>query len=116
MYLAAVALICFMSSSSIPDIPKTFLGIDFDKIIHCGMFLPYPIMAFLSFDHDAKKKWKRVVFIAVSMLIGLAIAMGTEVVQYYLPTRVMDIEDFFADAIGIGISTAFVLIVDITRK
>ena len=116
MYLAAIGLICFISSSSVPDLPTLFLGIDVDKMIHFGMFLPFPIMAFLSFDHPSGKKLRNVLFIVVSMIVGVIIAGFTEVIQEYLPTREMDINDFIADSTGIALSSIFVLIVDLTRK
>lgn len=116
LYVIAVCLVCFVSSSSIPSIQKYILGLPSDKVIHFTMFAPYPILAYLSFDHPAHKPWKSVAFVTLSMLAGLALAIFTEVIQYYLPSRSMDIRDFYADALAVVIFSVIVLVTDLTGK
>ena len=116
LYVIAVCMLCFVSSSSLPSIQKYIFGLPSDKVIHFLMFAPYPILAYLSFDHPARKPWKSVAFVILSMLAGLALAIITEVIQYYLPTRAMDMEDFYADAAAVIIFSVTVLTIDLTGK
>lgn len=116
LYICAVCLVCFANASSIPNIQKTIFGLPSDKVIHFIMFAPFPILAYLSFDHPSKKPGKSVLFVFLTMLAGAFIAITTEVVQYYLPTRAMDINDFYADILAIGAVSIFVLITDLTRR
>ena len=45
LYLGAIALLCFMHVDKLPDVQKFIFGIPTDKIVHFGMFLPFPILA-----------------------------------------------------------------------
>ena len=115
LYLAAIALLCFMHADKFPDVQKTILAIPTDKVVHFIMFFPFPILAFLSYDHMTKKLGPAIIFSALTLVCGLLIAYGTELIQRILPTRAMDINDFIADALAISISCAIVFIVDVTN-
>lgn len=116
LYIIAVCLLCFASSSSLPTVQTRIFGIPSDKLIHFLMFAPYPILSYLSFDHPSHKPWKSVGFVVLCFITGSAIAIMTEVVQYYIPSRTMDMADFYADALALGIFSALVLAIDLTRK
>lgn len=115
VYITAVAFLCFSTSESLPTLDKTFLGIPVDKVAHFLMFLPYPLLTFLSFDHKSKKKWASVGFVFLTFASGVLLAGLTEYIQKFIPTRAMDVADFNADCIAILISSILVLIVDLSR-
>ncbi|MBQ9309839.1 MAG: VanZ family protein [Bacteroidales bacterium] len=115
VYLAAVAFLCFMRVDRLPDVQKFILGIPTDKIAHFLMFLPFPILAYLAYDHLTNKVWNAVAFAVITLGVGLLLAYGTEYVQGKLPYRSMDMADFKADAIAIALSSIFVFFIDITH-
>ena len=95
IYLVAVLTLCVINLSSMPEVPTTFLGIELDKVAHFLMFLPLPVLFYLSFDGKA------VAIIGASILAGLTLAGTTEWIQSFLTYRSMDLDDFFADIIGL---------------
>ena len=54
LYVVAVAYLCFANFHKLPEVPKTFLGIPMDKIVHFCMFFPFPILAEWSKAVDSK--------------------------------------------------------------
>jgi len=115
LYLAAVAFLCFMHVDKLPEVQKYILGIPTDKIAHFLMFLPFPILAYLAYDHLTNKLSHAFFFALATLAVGILMAYGTEYVQGKLPYRSMDINDFKADALAIALSTVAVFIVDITH-
>lgn len=115
LYLAVVAFLCFMHTDKMPEMQKTLLGIPMDKIAHFLMFLPFPILTYLAYDHVTNKFWHAFFFALGTFVIGSLIAYGTEFIQGRLPYRTMDIADFKADAIAILLSSIFVFIIDVTH-
>ena len=115
LYLAAIAFLCFMHADKLPDMQKTLLGIPSDKVAHFLMFLPFPILAFLAYDHVTNKFWSAVLFAVLTFAVGAGIAWLTEYIQGFLPYRSRDLSDFRADLIALGISTLGVFITDITH-
>ena len=114
LYLAAVAFLCFMHVDKLPEVQKFILGIPTDKIAHFLMFLPFPILAYLAYDHLTNTLSHAFLFALATLIVGVLMAYGTEYVQGKLPYRSMDINDFKADALAIALSTVAVFIVDIT--
>ena len=115
LYLAAIAFLCFMHADKLPDMQKTLFGIPSDKVAHFLMFLPFPILAFLAYDHVTNKFWSAVLFAVLTFAIGAGIAWLTEYVQGMLPYRSREIADLKADLLALGISTLGVFITDITH-
>ncbi len=115
LYLAAIALLCFMNVDKLPQIQKEILGFPTDKIAHFIMFLPFPILAYLAYDHVTNKVWSCFLFALLAMVAGTAVAFLTEYVQGMLSYRTRDLFDFKADLLALGISTLFVFIVDISN-
>lgn len=115
VYLAAIAFLCFMHADKIPDMQKTLFGIPTDKVAHFLMFLPFPILAFLAYDHVTNKVWSAVLSAVLTFAVGAAIAWGTEYIQGMLPYRSRDVADFRADLLALGISTLGVFITDLVN-
>lgn len=116
LYICAICVICFADFSSLPKMQRFIFGVPTDKVVHFIMFAPFPILSYLSFDHPYGKPWKSVLFIFLTLIAGAIVAMGTEVVQFYLPSRSMDIKDFYSDALALVLTSIFILIVDLSRK
>lgn len=115
LYLAAIAFLCFMHADKLPDMQKTLLGIPSDKVAHFLMFLPFPILAFLAYDHVTNKWWSALLFAAITFAVGAGIAWGTEYIQGFLPYRNRDMADLNADLLALGISSLGVFITDIAN-
>lgn len=115
LYLAAIGLICFMSAEHIPSVQREIFGLPTDKVVHFCMFLPFPVLAYLAWDHKHDKAWAPIVFAIVVFLVGAGVAGLTEYIQDFLPTRSMDLHDFKADAYALAISTVLVFLIDITH-
>lgn len=116
LYLAAIAFLCFISADSLPSVQKTIFGLPTDKVAHFIMFLPFPILAFLSTDWKITKVWKSALIVFTIFIIGCGIAALTEYIQSFTVTRMSDVNDFYADIISLFISSAFVFIVTLFKK
>lgn len=106
IYLAAVALLCFIKPSSLPEVDiKTIFGLPLDKVLHFLMFLPYPILAgtvFISREQHILATFLTLLILAVT---GIGVAYGTEIIQSHTGYRSYEIADFHADMIGIAAGT-----------
>lgn len=85
-----------------------------DKVAHFGMF---SVWAFLLYGALSKKAVDRP---AVWKVILAAVLFGvfTELVQYFVPKRAADINDFFADMVGasLGLLVAYFLKKELNRR
>ena len=115
LYLAALAFLLFATSDQLPTVKPTLFGFATDKVAHFLLFMPFPILAFLSTNLVSKKWWHCVVTALVILFIGAAIAAFTEYAQGLTPYRVADINDFKADTIGMSITSAVVMLVDLIK-
>ena len=117
LYLIAVAWLCFGKFDSTHDVPRSFLGIPTDKVVHFLMFLPFPILAYLAFGRHREKWWSSVLWIFAAFLIGALLAGGTEIGQASLTTyRSGDPTDFLADLIALATGSVIVLAIDLWKQ
>lgn len=116
LYLVAIAFLCFVSGDSLPSIRSSFLGLPTDKVAHFIMFLPFPILAFLSTNWKITKVWKNALLVFLILLLGCSIAALTEYIQGFTMTRTADVKDFYADILSLGISSVFVFLVTLFKK
>ena len=108
IYLAAVAVLCFIRPSSLPELDiKTFLGIPIDKILHFIMFLPYPVLSGMVFISREQKRPAVIATLLILALTGIGVAYGTEMIQSHTDYRSYEIADFYADIAGIAAGTIF---------
>lgn len=106
VYLAAVAFLCFSRPENLPEMDvKTFLGIPIDKVLHFIMFLPYPILAGLSFIGKQTRLPVSLLILALAIITGAGISYGTEAIQAQTGYRAYEISDFYADMTGIATGT-----------
>ena len=116
VYLIAVAVLCFGSFNSLPEVSKTILGIPTDKVVHFCMFLPFPILAFLAYDKFTGDRRKVLLFALVTFLIGCILAAGTELGQAFLTKhRNGDALDFLADFLAILTGSAIATWIDLRK-
>lgn len=115
LYIGAIAFLCFARPDSLPDIQKSFFGIDADKVAHFLMFFPFPIIAFFAYDRKTASVGQSVAAVISVCALGCIIAGLTEIIQGSLPYRSEDIHDFGADCLAICISGLIVLAVDICK-
>ena len=113
-YLAAVAYLCFLKPGSIPVLQQFIFGIPTDKVIHFIMFLPYPILAYISFRPDRKGVLTHLLALIAIIAVGAAMAMGVERLQI-AAGRNYDIKDFYANIAGMAAGAAITLIFILAR-
>lgn len=110
LYITAVAYACFGHFSEVPNLSQPWLGVPNDKILHFLMFLPFPILCYLSFGQKRRNPWRAMLGVILIFIIGCLVAAGTEVVQSYLSYRSGDPTDFVADCLSLFISSLVVFI------
>ena len=110
LYIAAVALLCFAKPEDMPQMPSLWFGLPADKVGHFLMFMPFPILAFLTFETEGMTVGRKILLLAVLMTVGAGLAMGTEHIQAQLAYRAAETGDFYADAAGLAIGGAAVLL------
>ncbi len=116
-YLAAVLFLCFGKFDNTPSISPFFLGIPIDKVVHFLMFFPFPVLAFLAFDHRTETPGQTLAYAGLTLLVGLLLALGTEWGQAHLTSyRSGDSFDFIADSLSLSISTLLIIIWDIRKQ
>lgn len=116
LYLVAVAYLCFANMNNLPDVPKTFLGMELDKIAHFCMFFPFPILGYLSWDRKSPSLAHSIALVITIAALGCIFAGLTELIQGMMPYRTEDIRDYKADIIAMVISSVVVFIYDRKRK
>lgn len=105
VYIAAVAYLCFGKFSSMPNVHSSYFGIPTDKLVHFGMFFPFPILASLSIRQKGRTPWRSVWRTVSIFLIGCTLAAGTELIQGLTTYRTSDPADFMADASALAIAS-----------
>ena len=117
LYIAGVLYLCFGRFDNAPSIELNLWGIPTDKLVHLGMFFPFPILAFLAFDPYTETVPQTLLFVGVTFLIGLIVAVGTEWGQASLTDyRSGDPLDFLADTIGLFLSSVLTTVWDIRKQ
>ena len=101
IYIAVVAVLCFMKTDSLPSVDMYFLGIPMDKIVHFLMFAPFPVLAYMPFWPAKAGKAGKLGVLAVIVAVGAGLAKATERIQSMLGYRTGDLMDFLSDMTGI---------------
>ena len=114
LYLASIALICFMHGEDLPNISGTWFGLPADKVAHFGMFLPFIPLAFFTFSIREERLRRSMILLLILVIVGGATAYMTEIIQQKLSYRTYDVKDFMADSLGLAggymITTTWLLI------
>ncbi|MDY6418734.1 MAG: VanZ family protein [Bacteroidales bacterium] len=115
LYLAVVGYLLFANFEKLSSVPKIFLGIPTDKIVHFGMFFPFPILAYLAYDKLTDTPLKALAALVSICAIGAIFAGLTEIGQSLLPYRYEDISDFRADCLAIVLAGILTFIIDVSK-
>ena len=115
LYIAAVAFLCFAHFEKMPDIQKTVLGLEQDKIVHFLMFLPFPFLSYFAIGKNPSGPWKAIGAVLLIFLAGCLIAAGTELGQGFFPYRSTDAKDFLADACALALGSLAVFIIMLVK-
>ena len=117
VYIAVVLFLCFGQFDSTPDVPRSFLGIPIDKLVHFCMFFPFPILAFLAFDRYTETARQTFTFVGITLAVGILLALGTEWGQaHFTDYRSGDPWDLVADTSALVLSSLLVSIWDIRKQ
>lgn len=108
IYLLAVCLLCFINPSSMPDTEFDIHGLD--KIVHLFMFLPFPVLSYLSFEKRESSGREKLTKTIIISAIGCAIAIATEYIQKLTGYRSFEYGDMAADITGLLIGGTITLI------
>ena len=101
LYILAVGIICFTRPENIPSITFDWFGLPVDKMIHCLMFVPFPILSYMTLVPERYGWLAKTGCIIAIALFGAGISYMTEIVQSMLGYRSFEIKDFVADLAGI---------------
>lgn len=116
LYIIAVAYLCFMNPDDMPEVRPDIWGIPIDKIMHFIMFFPYPVLAYAAFRPSGRRRIFHILILLTVLVTGAGLAMGTERLQGMLEYRSFDINDFYADMIGMTCSTALTMLFALIRR
>lgn len=109
LYLAAVALLCFLKFEQPSQIPATIFGYPADKIAHLCMFFPFPILGYLASAPSKGGFFKKIFLLTFLAGVGLSMAYGTERIQHALGYRSYDLNDMRANAFGLAVGYVFTI-------
>ena len=115
LYLAVVGYLLFANFEKLSSIPRIFLGIPTDKIVHFCMFFPFPSLAYLAYDQLTDTPLKAFAALVSICAIGAIFAGLTEIGQSLLPYRYEDISDFRADCLAIVLAGILTFVIDVSK-
>ncbi len=119
LYIGVVCALCFMKGDDLPEVEKFLFGIPTDKLAHFLMFLPYPVLASLSFIDRQFGTGRNFAILTLLLIVGFGLAYGTEVIQAHTGYRTYEIGDVIADSAGLltgTAATAIYIIIQNNRK
>lgn len=110
IYLGMVLFFCFFNFSNTDlELPKTFLGIPIDKVVHFVMFLPYPFIGWLTYRYSRHLGRYKEFALSMTFITGLLFAVFTELAQKYMfEPRSGEFLDFVADFCGIAVGSIII--------
>ncbi len=111
VYLICLAVLCFGKFQSGTKLPTEIWGIPADKVVHFFMFLPAPIVFFYSLYKSNGKPLHFALFMVLTYVVVLLLAVGIEVGQSFTDYRSFEVLDIVADVLGLSLGTLFIVIV-----
>ena len=114
IYILAICILCFMNPSDMPDPELDIPGLD--KLVHFMMFVPFPVLAFLTIEPQKKGFKTTLTLIILIFLIGCILATGTEYIQKLTAYRSFEISDIAADFIGLLIGSIITFLYTTLKK
>ena len=115
-YLAAVLALCLIRTDGMPQTDFSILGIPADKLTHFIMFLPFSILAYMTFWPADAGRIRKLAVLLVILIFGAGMAVATEKIQAMTGYRSGDIMDFAADMTGILAGAALTALFILLKK
>ena len=78
LYIAAVAYLCFARPDNLPQAPMYLFGLPMDKLAHFVMFVPFPILAYMTFVNLEMSIWRKIAVLTIIMAAG-AFTQGSSI-------------------------------------
>ena len=116
IYLGLVFWCCFGNFSDMPDIQREILGFPTDKVVHFVLFLPFVTLGHMSINFLGKTFGGKLWLVLPVLIAGILLAIGIEIGQSLTSYRTGDAMDFFADALGLCVSTVITIILVFIKK
>lgn len=116
LYFILVLALCLLRPETIPQFRPELWGIPTDKIAHFLMFLPYPTIAYMTFRPQGGRKSTHILVLLTVFAAGVMLAFGTEHIQGISAYRSYEIEDFYADVLGMECSVLLTSIYILLKK
>jgi len=113
LWSAFILVMCSISMGKVGESHLFFPG--FDKMVHCGFFFMFVILA----DNGLIRQHKGISIATVFFVAFLGVFFGAliEVLQLYIFTwRDGNWPDLFADTVGVGMATFSILVVNAALK
>lgn len=106
-----VASLSIIYASSLPGFDLPQIGFwQTDKLLHFGAFFVYGLLVLLFLKGNFSFSNRKTIILA--MIIGIIFAASDEIHQSFVPGRLADMFDFFADSLGIIFSVVFIHLID----
>lgn len=110
LYLAGVALLCFMHEEAFPHVSKTIFGFPAEEVAHFTMFLPFLPLSYFTFRKKRQSKFVKFIILTLLLSLGAGTAYLTEIIQEHLGYRSYDMNDFQTDCMGLGVGYILITI------
>ena len=102
LYAMTVCLLCFTHFDGSINMNEEWFGIGKDKIAHFLMFLPFPVISYLSLPHVGDTPLKFLRFCILDFIAGVMLGAAIELLQGVEGFRSADVKDLFADCCGLA--------------
>ncbi len=102
IYIASVLFLSLYSFENTQvDLPKYFLGIPIDKIIHFIMYLPLPVLIWSVLVDFYPSLYNKNIALIISLFASIFISTSTEVLQNTTEFRQFEYLDLIANYLGV---------------
>jgi len=115
-YLGLIAYLCLAHFDNLPSVPRSFLGIPSDKLVHFLMFMPFVPLAYIAFVGDRRSPWVTLAATVAIFAVGCGVAALTEILQGMTSYRSKDVLDYRADTISMAVMSLVVFIHYLYRR
>lgn len=112
IYIASVLFLSLYSFENTQvDLPKYFLGIPIDKIIHFIMYLPLPVLIWSVLVDFYPSLYNKSTALIISLFASIFISTSTEILQNTTEFRQFEYLDLIANYLGVIIGLLSISII-----
>ena len=106
-FIAWLLIIFIQSSFPAIELPKVEL-VSFDKILHMGVYGLLTFLCYISLIHLSSPNFPGKSALLWSSFICMFYGATDEIHQYFVPNRSCELQDWFADALGVVIAIVII--------